>query len=462
MSWLYTLVFSGLLFSASGEIAQDSILPDDESAGREISVQGDEIEKFEQSYPLNAGGRVAVSNVNGSIVIEAWDRNEVRLEATKIADSKETLAEVEIKVNSTPDSLTVETDHQGWKWNNKRNDGRHRKLEVQFRLSVPRTARLDQIATVNGSVTVSNFVNYTRISAVNGSVSATNLRGTANLGTVNGEVMAEFDRLEPTSRISLNTVNGTATLMIPSDSNAIIKAESLNGNITNDFGLPVRKGRYVGRDLHGRVGTGETQIKLESVNGRLSVNRRNDGKSVNPATNLLQQKADDEDWSDGASAPSAAEVTRHVTRAARQAQRETADALREAAKELMKLDPRLYEIKAADLEKVKIDLDKKKIEGSIREAVAAQIEGVARLRDAIWTGPVFKKKTNVFSVSEIPKVNIDAPGCDVRVRGWDRDEVRYALTEMSVRFNDSNTSVKETASPKEVFLRIAHTSRGRR
>ena len=60
--------------------------------------------KFEQTYPLNANGRVSVSNVNGSIIVEAWDRNEVHLEAVKIADSKEALADVEIRVDAKPDS----------------------------------------------------------------------------------------------------------------------------------------------------------------------------------------------------------------------------------------------------------------------------------------------------------------------------------------------------------------------
>ena len=93
-------------------------------------------------------------------------------------------------------------------------------------------------------------------------------------------------------------MNGTVSLIVPSDVNATIKADSLNGNITNDFGLPVRKGQYVGRDLYGRVGSGEAQIRLNSVNGKLSIGRKNDGHTPNPATKLLQNKKADEDWDD--------------------------------------------------------------------------------------------------------------------------------------------------------------------
>ncbi len=296
MSWLYTIFFAGLVFSS-----QDSSAVSAEPSVCNLPVASqaaDETERFEKTYPLSANGRVNISNVNGSIVVEAWDRNEVKLEYTKIADTKERLADVEVKIESRADYFSAETDYDSWKGKNNgdrwKNGG---KLNVEFRLMVPKGAVLNEIETVNGSVSVSNFVNRTVVSAVNGSVTATNLRGTARLSTVNGEVKCDFDRLESGSKVSLETVNGRVNLVLPSDSNATVRADSLNGNITNDFGLPVRKGKYVGRDLYGRLGNGEVQIRLDSVNGGLAIGRKNDGKSLSPATNLLNQKEkDDEDW----------------------------------------------------------------------------------------------------------------------------------------------------------------------
>ena len=152
MSWLYSLVFAGLMFSGGSDVTVIS--------NRNASVEmrpvavavGDETEKFEQTYPLNPDGRVSVSNVNGSIVVEAWDRNEVKVEATKVGDSKETLAETEIKISSRPDFLSIEVECDTWKgdsgWRN------NRKVEVSFHLFVPRTAVLNEIETVNGSVKI--------------------------------------------------------------------------------------------------------------------------------------------------------------------------------------------------------------------------------------------------------------------------------------------------------------------
>ena len=140
-----------------------------------------ETEHFDQTYPLSANGRVSLSNVNGSITVEAWDRNEVRVEYTKIADSKERLSDVEVRIDQKPDSIAIETNYDNWKKDKDHGWKFSGKLEVEFHLMVPRTAMLNEIETVNGSVTASNFTNFTKISAVNGTVKASNIRGTARI-----------------------------------------------------------------------------------------------------------------------------------------------------------------------------------------------------------------------------------------------------------------------------------------
>ena len=154
MSWLYTILFAGLAFSSQGSSVQNST-PDIQVVPAAVEARNlDEVEKFDQTYVLNANGKISLSNINGSIVVEAWDRNEVRLEYTKTADSKERLSEVEVKINSRPDALSVETNYDNWKQHNNsdrwRNGG---KLQVDYHLMVPRGAFLNEVETVNGSVT---------------------------------------------------------------------------------------------------------------------------------------------------------------------------------------------------------------------------------------------------------------------------------------------------------------------
>ncbi|MGI8811080.1 MAG: DUF4097 family beta strand repeat-containing protein [Pyrinomonadaceae bacterium] len=460
MSWLYSIVFAGLLLSTNGTDPRPAVSNFAAEKSAVFLTKQDETEKFEQTYPLSANGRISVSNVNGSIVVEAWDRGEVKLEATKIGDSRETLADVDIKVDARPDYLSVEADYGSWKrdrdgaWKN------NRWIEVQFHLMVPRNAVLNEVQTVNGSVTVSNFTNYTKISAVNGDVSATNLSGTSELSTVNGKVIADFDRLDNAGRIALSTVNGSVSLVIPSDSNATIKADSLNGEISNGFGLPVRKGKYIGRDLHGRLGDGRIQIKLNSVNGPLEIKHRSDGRPISPATNLLQQaKAGDEDWDDENSAMPKVDklkIERDAARAMRDSDRATKDAMKEAQKEIANIAPAIAKI---DLSNIKVDIDPRKIQDEIRSSVLPRV--AVAMDEIRWQGnaPTIQKKGNTFKVKSSPKVTIDAKGCAVSISSWDKQEVQYVLTEFSGSRDHAPVTVEESAGDSSVTLRVPNLQR---
>ncbi len=456
MSWLYSIVLAALMFTTESDLLP---LNHQTHKSQETSsiVKLDETEKFEQTYPLSANGRVNVSNVNGSITVEAWDRNEVKLEAVKIADTRENLADVEIKIDARQDSFSVEADYEFTK-NNKREWKNYRKLEVQFRLSVPRTAVLNEIETVNGSVTVSDFVNYTKVSAVNGEVKATNLRGNANLSTVNGSVEAVFDRLETGTKISLETVNGRVNLLIPSDSNATVKADTLNGSINNDFGLPVRKGEYVGRDLYGKIGTGDVQIRLNSVNGGLTIGRKNDGKAPNPATNLLpQRKNNDDDDDQGKNGVNTAKINKEVAKALKEAEKE----LNELSPELEKLTRDAIKQSAEAVKQTSEMMNSPEFKEKMRQAEKYQRDAMSRLADVNWFSgtPTIEKKTETFPVKGIPKITIDAKGSAVTVRGWDKSEVMYSVKKFSRNRNQPPIELRADHTDSTVNITVSNENR---
>ena len=468
MSWLYTVIFASLALSSNGS-SVSNVAPAVQAAPGAVETRAlDETEKFDQTYPLNANGKVSLSNINGSIVVEAWDRNEVRIEYTKTSDTKERLTDVEVKINSRPDSLSVETDYGNWKQNNNsdrwRNGG---KLQVDFHLMVPRGASLNEIETVNGSVAVSNFVNFTKISAVNGAVNASNLRGTANLSTVNGEVHADFDRLEKGSKVILSTVNGHVNLVIPSDSSATINADSLNGSISNDFGLPVRKGKYIGRDLYGRLGAGDVRIKLDSVNGALAIGHKNDGKALSPVTNLLPQKEkDDENWDNIDDKTSkdkvkvkSSQLDRDIEMAVKDSQKISARAMAEAQKNIVKMQPEIAKISekaiadavAATSETLRTDLKVNLDDIKIKTKDLVRLSSIDFVNSSV---PRVEKKSDSFPVKGVPKVSVEAKGCSVRVQGWDKSEVQYRVTQFSDPQNRTPINVTETHSDSAVTIKV--------
>jgi DUF4097 and DUF4098 domain-containing protein YvlB len=295
MQFIASLFLVGVFYSSEVSLLPSTTyqLVSDNFANNSV----DETERFEQIYPFNSDGKISIDNVNGSIWIEAWDKNEIKFEYTKTADSKERLSEVEVKINSNRDFFKVSTEYdQVKRKSGYYTNGKYYKLQVEYRLFVPKNARLDTIETVNGSIYISKMENIVVANAVNGTVKGENLRGTVKLETVNGASEASFDGIENKGLISIETVNGSAILTIPSDADATIKAETLNGSINNDFGMFVKKGKYVGKNLYSKLGNGESQIKLSSVNGGLTIRRKNDGKQIKTVTNLLSTHKDDDNY----------------------------------------------------------------------------------------------------------------------------------------------------------------------
>ncbi|MBK7707487.1 MAG: hypothetical protein IPJ30_17475 [Acidobacteria bacterium] len=456
MSWLFSLLLaSGILTSdATLPVRQDQFQNDNKPA----VAAADETERSEQTYPLSANGRVSVSNVNGSITIDTWENNQVKLEIVKTADSKEWLEDVEVKIDAKSDSLTIETEYRNrdrGSWN------RMGKVVVDYRLTVPKNAVLDEIETVNGSISITNAQNVTKAKAVNGQVRAQNLRGVADLSTVNGGVVADFEQLAGNGNITLGTINGSVSLTIPSDVNATVKADSMNGPITNDFGLPVRKGRYVGRDLFGKIGNGEASIKLNSINGPLTIKRKSDGRNPNPVVDLLPTRSS-EDESDTLDVPDAEELSK-IDSEVRKANKEAVKAMEEARKEFEKARPEIEKAtqdamrQSAEIFERSKELIKTEEFKRIRvEAERMRREMRERFRNARFIGgpPVIDKKSESFDVKGVPTVTVKADDAEISVRGWDRPVVEYTVTRISENRAPKPLEVKAVSSGSDVNISV--------
>ncbi len=258
--------------------------------------RGDFTEDFHQTYAISADGRVELDNINGAVHISSWDRNEVKVDAVKYADSKERLDEARIDIDSGKDHLSIRTRYRDHDLTFNR--GSHNNPpSVEYTLTVPRTVRLDEIKLVNGSLDVTGVTGEVRASCINGRLEAHNLAGRAELSTINGHLDARFDRLAGSS-VELKSVNGSVELTIPSDSKAEIEASTVSGGIENDFGLHVNHHRFVGHDLRGELGNGGPRIKLENVNGRIEIRHASDGRALSPVKDLSHRDKDSDNDDD--------------------------------------------------------------------------------------------------------------------------------------------------------------------
>jgi len=253
-------------------------------------------EEFHQTYTLAPGGRVELENINGAVHISSWDRNEVKVDAVKYADTKERLDEARIEIDPGKDYLSIRTkypDHDlTFNWGSHNNPA-----GVEYTLTVPRAIRLDEIKLINGALDVTGVSGEVHASCINGELQAHNLSGRAELSTINGHLDAKFDQLSSSS-IELKSVNGSVELTIPSDSKAEIEASTVFGGIENDFGLHVNNHQFVGHDLRGELGNGGPHVKLENVNGHIEIRHASDGRALSPAKDLSHRDKDDDDDSE--------------------------------------------------------------------------------------------------------------------------------------------------------------------
>src|SRR5438874_13646576 len=111
-------------------------------------------EEFHQTYPLNADGRVSLTNINGDVRVAAWDRNEVKVDAVKRAYTQERLKEAKINVEAGPNSVNIETEYPDYNWSRNEYDQHENPASVVYTLTVPRGARLEDISLVNGGLTI--------------------------------------------------------------------------------------------------------------------------------------------------------------------------------------------------------------------------------------------------------------------------------------------------------------------
>lgn len=294
-------------------------------------------EEFNQTYPLSADGRVSLKNINGSVRVTAWDRNEVRVEATKWAYNAQRLAEAKIQIEATAGAIRINTEYpqKSLTWNHGDGDEHYNNpASVEYVLSVPRTASIDKIDLINGDLNIEGVSGEIKASSINGEVTGKNLVGEVHLSTINGRLGFEFDSTAQSRQVDLGSVNGAVDLTIASDAEAEITASTVHGLINNDLGLTVKKGKHVGRSLAGSLGRGGSLIELKNVNGSIRIERANDGRRQSTVTNKLSEDRDrdndndnDNDFDDDDDFDS--NIEREVERDRREVERELRDAERE-------------------------------------------------------------------------------------------------------------------------------------
>jgi hypothetical protein len=253
-------------------------------------------QRFEKTFPFQAGALLELDNTNGGVVVEAWDRNEVQVVAEKKVKAgndekaREIMGKVQIEAEPRGGGLHVATrlpkDGSGlldWMSGNGTN------VNVNYKLRVPRRARLDlettnggvsvkgtrgpaDLESTNGGVSVADVEGKLHLETTNGGIDATDVAGAVEASTTNGAIEVTLRDLPDGSNLSFSTTNGGVTVSLPRDARLTIDAETTNGRISNDFEIDSKSSSK--HHLRGDINGGGGLLKVDTTNGSVEIRQQ--------------------------------------------------------------------------------------------------------------------------------------------------------------------------------------------
>ncbi|HSK19400.1 MAG TPA: DUF4097 family beta strand repeat-containing protein [Longimicrobiales bacterium] len=262
-------------------------------------------QQMDTTFAVRPGGELRLEAVNGSVTIDTWDRDAMRVRARHAGSTV-------IELERSGSEVSIDARHRGMP------------QAVTFQVTVPRNYQLDiegmslqitvtglrgsatlenahgaivvrdvtghvEIESVSGGVTVENVRGDISVSTVNQAISISGSRGDIDASTVNGSIVMRnvdssavdastvnglveyFGTVHDDGDYFLGTHNGRITMGIPERANARVGIEARNGRVESDFPVRVDGAR---EGEHGfTLGSGSARIDLESYNGTIHLVR---------------------------------------------------------------------------------------------------------------------------------------------------------------------------------------------
>ncbi len=244
-------------------------------------VAGELRERFEKTYKLNQHGRFSLDNSNGAVHITSWNRNEVKIEAEKVAranresDAQRLLEATEIIIREDRDDIEVNTrtpktggdSFWGWVFGEGGNN-----VTVNYWITVPREVYM-KIVSVNGKISAREISGKAELETTNGAIEVEDAEGSVSAETTNGRIAVSLREVAQSEAMRFETTNGSVVAEFPREFSARISARTTNGSVRCDFPLTMesKSGR---NSLEGKIGTDGGSVTLRTTNGSISIRQR--------------------------------------------------------------------------------------------------------------------------------------------------------------------------------------------
>lgn len=218
-------------------------------------------QQMSRRYPGGKNVRVELRNISGTIVVESWNKNEIRLVAT--IESKN----ANVAPKQVNDCLIVDVMGD--------NRGRGDVGDINFKLHVPVNSSVD-VETIRGNINVSNIRGGLVRAYVSseGDIELTNISASHVVAqNVTGNIFFDGE-FSSGGTYEFKSNKGDITIRVPGDSKFRLVASSPTRQIKlNDFwnnGFKTQDGRRVVGD----VGDGRSSVSVTNFSGQITFLRK--------------------------------------------------------------------------------------------------------------------------------------------------------------------------------------------
>ena len=257
----------------------------------------------QREVPVERGARLALSSLSGTLVIQGWERDMVRLER----------GEGSVRTTSRSGTVRVVTDRprgpgsfhlQIPAWMAVTVDGINLDVTVGDVLAPIRVETVNgdirveggreeiRLESVSGAVRLENGRGMIRLESVHGNLVGERLAGEVRAETTNGSVVlrdVELRELQAESvngdltwdgpvyaggRYTLGTHNGSVRVRLPATTDAVVTTTTWHGDLRSDFPVRTTPGAP-GRTIQFTLGSGgSARIVLTTFQGGIVLERR--------------------------------------------------------------------------------------------------------------------------------------------------------------------------------------------
>lgn len=257
-----------------------------------------------------AGTRLSLQAMQGEVVIRAWDRNQVRIQASHSSRTRieprlsESVLRLEPRGSgmagawggivdyelTVPAAMALELQGMGGDVRIEGTRGEISVNTIEGDVTVQGGGGTLTLVTVNGAIRVTGARGRVEARAVSDDVELTDIQGDVTAETVSGDLTlmkvdgrrveaqtvsgdVRFDgAVRPDGSYSLLTHSGDITMAMPEGAGATIRTAVSNGDVTASFGLPEPERASRSRKTY-RLGAGGATVELETFSGDITLVR---------------------------------------------------------------------------------------------------------------------------------------------------------------------------------------------